>query len=221
MEARVLPPPLRSPDDDPETYPAHEEDDVPQNVVHDDIGHYLRGALAAHVRDGWVAGDVCCYWIPGDRQTYLAPDVFLVDGPRPDPTPKLYLNWMHGPMRLAVEIGSRQSYRVDEEPKLARYAEGLWPREYLYFNPASGDLRLFRLIEQEYVRVEPDERGWVRSEEARLWFGAERDDFLRAYDDTGAPLRTHLEEVEQRIEAERRVAELEAELARLREQPSG
>lgn len=132
-------------------------------------------------------------------------------------------------MRLAIEIGSRSTLVDDEGPKLDRYAEGLRPREYLYFDPGSGRLELHRSLEGGYVRLDPDERVRVWSQEAQLWFGPEGPESLRAYDRDGAPLRSYLEETafaqaeadrrveaQRRTEAERRVADLEAELARLR-----
>src|SRR4051794_35623459 len=130
--------------DDPENYPIHEEDNVPETVVHEDVARYLRDVLSLHVRDGWVSGNVCCYWIRDDYATYLAPDVFLVEGQMPEPPPRVYLKWMHGAMRLAIEVGSRSSLRRDEGPKLERYAEGLRPREYLYFDADHGRAQLHR-----------------------------------------------------------------------------
>lgn len=238
MAERVTTPPLH-PWDDPDQYPIHEEDNVPHTVLHDDLTDYVHDVVSVHVRDGWVTGDVCCYWIRGDWSTYLAPDVFLVDGERPEPAPRVYLAWVHEPIRLAVEIGSRSTLVQDEGPKLERYAEALRPREHLYFDPESGRLELHRWVEGGYVRVEPDERGWVWSQEAQAWFGREGPEWLRAYDRGGTPLLSHQEldayaraeterraaaelraqrEADLRGEAERRLAELQAELARLRGQ---
>src|SRR5256885_10778633 len=104
METRVAPAPAHD-WDDPDWYPAHEEDDVPEIVVHHDAAGYLEGILAAHVPDGWVTGNICCYCIPGNTQRYVAPDIFLVDGPRPSPPPSSFLCWQHPEMRLAVGIG--------------------------------------------------------------------------------------------------------------------
>src|SRR5207302_3078994 len=106
MEARVAPGSVHL-WDDPDWYPIHEEDNVPEIIVHYDAADYVGGVLSAHVPDGWVTGDVCCYWTRGDTRNYLAPDVFLVDGVRPEPPPSSFLSWLNAPMRLAVELGSR------------------------------------------------------------------------------------------------------------------
>ncbi len=236
MEARLLPPRV-DPRDDPEWYPLHQEDNVPENVVHFDVGHYLASVLKVWVKDGWVTGDACCYWIRGNQKRYLAPDVFVVDGERPGPPPSTYLAWIHSEIRLAVEVGSRRSFRRDQQPKLDRYAEGLCPREYLFYNPANDDLRLFRRVGKGYVHSEPDERGRVWSEAVGIWFGVESPRRPRAYSAEGEPLLSPeeeaarrqaaerqareaearaREEVDRRMAAELRFAELEAELARLR-----
>jgi Uma2 family endonuclease len=185
---------------------------VPEIVVHYDNAHYLGGVMSAHVRDGWATGDVCCYWIRGDFQRYLAPDVFLIDGPKPDPPPSKYLSWIHPPIRLALEIASRSSLRYDEGPKLQRYAEGLRPAEYLFYNPATDGLRLYRWTGAGYVEVEADARGWVWSEQARLWFGVERPGYLRAYDREAQSIRSHEEEVAYAEYEARRRADAEAEV---------
>jgi Putative restriction endonuclease len=212
MAGRAIITPI-DPRDDPEQYPIHEEDDVPETVVHEGVARYVRDVLSLHVPDGWVSGDVCCYWIPGDHATYLAPDVFLVDGERPEPPPRVYLRWVHGQMRLAVEVGSRSALRRDEGPRLERYAEGLRPAEYLYFDPGSGRVQLHRLGRTGYVAVAPDLRGRVWSQEAAAWFGPEGTDMLRAYDRDGTPIRSYREEAAhaeaeagRRAEAERRTA---------------
>lgn len=78
--------------------------------------------------------------------------------------------------------------------------------------------------------IEPDERGWLRSKELELWFGPWRGEFLgkeqtwlRLYTPEGDLVLLPREAAEQRattaeqqLEDERkRIAELEAELARL------
>jgi Uma2 family endonuclease len=248
MEARVLPKPV-DPWDDPDAYPCHEEDDVPEIVLHHCVGTYFDNVLSARLRHGWVTGNVCCYWIRADKTRYLVPDVFVVEGEPPDPLPSSYLSWVHGPMRLAIEIASETSQAYDAGEKRDRYAEGLRPREYLYLDPASGDLRLSRWTGTGYVEVPADARGWVWSEEAQLWFGGDPETVFRAYDRESRPMRSRVEEaqereaaeeraraeakrrveaeraaqveLERRVEAERRLAELQAELERLRERNAG
>src|SRR5947208_10655613 len=96
--------------------------------------------------------------------------------------------------------------------------------------------------QEETPMAEPDERGWVWSEEVGLWFSPEGPEWLRAYKREGTPVRSYPEEAafaqaeaerraeaerhaqaetQRRTEAKRRVAELEAELARLRGPEAG
>jgi Uma2 family endonuclease len=223
--------------DPEEFYHPHEEDRVPGSATHGEIAVYLASAVGVHLPDRWVANDVCCYWVAGNNQKYLAPDIFVAECPRPDPLPTSFRLWEHGPLLLVVEIGSRTSLRRDVGPKLDRYAEGLQPVEYVFFDADHGDLRLHRRVAGRYVQVPPNAQGQVWSAAAGLSFGISDDGFLRAFDADGVPLPSPAEqdalrrgaeqradEAEQRAdeavrarqEIAERLAELEAELARLR-----
>jgi Uma2 family endonuclease len=218
MEARLLDPLPDSISDPDAFYHHHPEDSVPESGIHDAIVLYLHSVLAVHFPESWVASDVCCYWIPGNNRIYLAPDVFVTGAPRPEPISSSYRAWEHGPLRLVIEVGSRTSLRRDVGPKLERYAEGLLPQEYLYYDADLRHLRLHRRTAGVYVEVLPDDQDRVWSDETGLYFQMSADGYLRALYPSGDPLLSHGEEVERRREAERRVAALEAELARLRQQ---
>ena len=68
METRA-PVMVMYPLDDPKCYPVHEEVEVVESMIHYLITHYLDDVLSVHVADGWVGGEICCYWIPGDYET--------------------------------------------------------------------------------------------------------------------------------------------------------
>jgi len=230
--------------DEHDLYPVHEEDNVPEKGLHEALARYLKGALAAYLPDKWVTGDVCMYWEERNFNQYAAPDVLVIDAPRPRPIPSTYLRWLDPPPLLVAEIGSRSTFVADEGPKLDTYGFLLAVPEYLYYHPDRRDLRLYRWGEQGYQVMPADARGWVHSETLDLWFGVDEDGWLRAYTPAGEPLLSH-EETErarqeeararheaerarqeegharQRAEvraaaAERRLAEMEAELQRLR-----
>lgn len=235
MEARVLELEREpDPDLDPDAfYHAHEEDNVPATAVHDAIVDYLRDALSVLHPDRWVAADICCYWIPRNSQVYLGPDLIVAERPTPEKLPSSYRKWEHGPLLLVVEIGSRSSFRRDVGPKLERYAEGLQPREYLYYDADRRILSLHRRSAGGYEEVPPDEDGRVWSAALGAGFEIREDGLLRASDVEGRPLLSHLETERSRREAERRAEEaerrerelaerlaaLEAELARRGERP--
>src|SRR5512136_3128620 len=107
--------------DEHDLYPVHEEDNVPENPIHREQVRYLEGALAAHLPGKWVTGDICMYWEERNFHQYVAPDVLVVDGERPDPLPSTYLRWRDAPVLLVIEIGSKSTFKRDEEPKLETY----------------------------------------------------------------------------------------------------
>jgi Uma2 family endonuclease len=229
MEARILDLPP-DPERDPEAfYHAHEEVNVPVPAIHDRNTDYLRDVLSVYIPSRWVAADRCCYWIRGNNQVFLGPDVFVAEHPEPEPSPTSFRLWEHGPLLLVIEIGSRSSFRKDVGPKLERYAEGLRPDEYLFFDADRGRARLHRRTDLGYAEIPPDEDGRLWSRAVDAGFAIERS-LLRVYGRDGNPLPSHSEqaalllEAEERAEAERERAEgalaqveaLQAELARLR-----
>jgi Uma2 family endonuclease len=236
MEARILDLPP-DPQQDPEAfYHAHEEVNGPVTGVHDETSDYLRDTLSVHLPHRWVGADRCCYWIEGNNHVFLGPDIFVAEQPRPAVPPSSFRLWEHGPLLFVAEIASRSSFRKDVAPKLERYAEGLLPDEYLYYDADRADLRLHRRTDLGYKPVSPDSQGRLWSEAVEASFAIEGG-LLRVFDANGRLLPSHLEatalrlaaeesaEAErQRAEAERQraeaalsqVAELQAELARLR-----
>lgn len=229
-------------------YPVHEEDNVPEKGFHEAQARYLKGALAAHLRDKWVTGDICMYWEERNFHQYAAPDALVVDCPTPDPIPKVYLRWSDPEPLLVIEVGSRSTFRMDEGPKTTIYGGLLRVPEYLYYHPDLHTLTLYVLKEHGYEAAQPDDRGRLHSQTLDLWFGVDDGGWLRIYTPAGERLLTHEEEAEARREAERarqgeaearqaaerarqreaearreaerRIAELEAELQRLRGQRS-
>lgn len=159
-------------------------------------------------------------------------------GPKPEPLPSSYRLREHGALRLAIEVGSRTSLRQDVSPKLERYAEGLQPEEYLFYDADHRDLRLWRRTPEGYVSAALEPPGRVWSEAVDLVFAIRGDGRLSVLTPAGEPLLSHAEEATLRLEAETqasvevshrqeaerragaaeaRMIELEAELARIRE----
>jgi len=206
--------------DDQEYYPLHEEDDVPETPDHESAVRYARNALAARFPDWFITGNVCIYWERGNTAKYRAPDLFVVKEPLAEPVERVYLLWMQPPVAFVAEIGSKSTFRRDEGPKLQIYSRLVKAREYLYFDPPTGNLRLWRLGSKGYVPVKPGATGRLGSEELELEFGVDAEGALRVYTLDGELLRTHkeaearlAEEIRRREELERQLAELHARLA--------
>jgi Uma2 family endonuclease len=223
--------------DEHDLYPCHEEDSVPQGDPHYWQVHYLGGAIQARRPDLRVTCDICHYWEPRNKKRYVAPDVSVIAGPPPAHRPNVYLAWSDPPLLFTAEIASPSKRQADVEHKQAIYELILQVPEHLDADPEQGLLALWHWGESAYRVVPPDARGRVWSEQLALWLGYDEDGFLRLYTRDGERLLTQEEEAQRadaeaeranleaqranreaqrRVEAERRLAELAAELERLR-----
>jgi len=211
-------------------YPIHEEDTVVQGPKHARQCVYLYSVLDTHRPDLWVNRDICLYWEPGNFQRYRAPDITVIDCPRPADPPNVYLAWQDPALLFVAEVASEATRGEDLDAKLRDYEQNLRVPEYLFVDPEFRDRRLWRMVEGSYHLVEPDAEGRVWSANVGVGFGYDGDGFLRAYDAAGSMLLSHTEttfraeeearlraeEARRRIEAEEEVARLRAELERLR-----
>jgi Uma2 family endonuclease len=194
--------------DDQEFYPLHEEDDVPEIPPHEATTRYLRDAVAARFPAGFVTGDVCIYWEPGNTTAYRAPDLLVVKEPLAEPVDRVYQTWKQPPVAFVAEIGSRSTFRIDEGPKVEIYQDLVRAAEYYYADPPNGHQRLWRRGPNGYEAAAPEASGRLRSEELRLEFALE-DEGVRLYTRAGELLLSHVETdaAWQEAEAARQAAE--------------
>ena len=186
-----------------------------------------------------VNGDTFIYYVEGDPRRSVSPDCYVVFGLSDAALRSLslegnntYLLWEVGkPPDFILEIGSHSTARADLGRKRDLYAE-LGVAEYWRYDATGGEfygepLVGERLLDGEYSRVElrheSDGGIWSHSEALNLdlwWVDGE----LRFWNPVADRwLLSHEEERDRaeeertaRLTAESRVAELEAELRRLR-----
>ena len=198
---------------------------------------YIRivGTLRTHFRNipgARVNGDTFIYYVEGDPRRSVSPDCYVVFGLSEAALQSLslegnntYLLWEVGkPPDFILEIGSKSTANADLVRKRELYAE-LRVGEYWRYDATGGEfygepLVGERLVDGEYSRVElrheSDGRIWSHSEALNLdlWWA---DGELRFWDPVADRwLLSQEEEQAARLTAESRVAELEAELRRLR-----
>jgi len=193
-----------------------------------------RFALEQRYRDDsqiYVGADLLLYYVEGDPHKSVAPDVLVGFGV-PKGHRRHYLLWEEGkPPEVVFEFASEGTWRADVSWKRGLY-QGLGVQEYFLFDPLAEYLNPllqgYRLEGEVYVKVASLAEGeqgvmglvsqvlglelWARSD------GGEGMPYvLRLYDpEAGAWLPTPAEEAEARRAAQARIAELEAELERLR-----
>ncbi len=192
-----------------------------------DLDDYFRDVPGVNVN-----GDTFIYYVEGNPRRSFSPDCYVVFGLTDAAVESLslegdntYLLWEVGKAPdFILEIGSPSTARVDLENKRELYAE-LGVTEYWHFDATGGEfygepLVGEQLVDGEYRRLEmrreSDGRVWSHSEALNLdlWW---TDGDLRLWDPAaGSWLLRREEERAGRVAAESRVAELEAELRRLR-----
>jgi len=135
---------------------------------------------------------------------------------------------------VVIELLSRSNQNKDRTTSYEIYQQWLQVPEYFWFDPLNpSEWRGFRLRGGQYEAIVPDEQGRLWSEELKVWLGV-HDRWLRLYDREGNFILTGDEEAAQAqaelaqervareaaeahaVQTERRAAELEAELARLK-----
>jgi Uma2 family endonuclease len=202
-----------------------EEEEVPEGYVHLIVRTFLFQLLSfALGSEHSVGSDQFVYWNASDPKKKLSPDVFVRLG-TPQRAFGSWKTWEQGGAPdLAVEIISpNEGDGVDWEEKLARYHE-LGVKELVRFDPEASEgcrLRAWDRVREDLVeRVVADDRtpcltlglAWTVQPIAA---GSGISPGLRLADDAGRLLETREEkEARGRMEAEARIRELEAELAR-------
>ena len=195
-----------------------------------------------------VNGDTFIYFIKGSPRRSVSPDCYVVRGLSPEEEESIernnvYLLWEVGKAPdFVLEIGSESTASADMGRKRDLYAE-LGVTEYWLYDSTGGEfygapLTGERLVEGEYqpieLRYESDGRVWGHSEVLNLdlWWD---DGELRFWDPVAqrwllsheeaeaarmAAEAAHMAAEDRADAAEDRVAELKAELRRLRNQSS-
>ena len=211
------------------TYPETDGMPLPDGMYQSPIYRKVVETLTTHfsrVPGAYVNGDIFIYYVEGNPRRTVAPDCFVLL----DTTDEMhesfrrnntYLLWEVGKMpEFVMEIGSPSTASKDMKEKRDLYAD-LGVKEYWRYDETGGDfygepLVGETLIDGEYRRLETfqtdDGRVWSHSEVLNLdlyWEDGE----LRFWDPVEQRwLLNPQEEHEGRLEAEARVAELEAQL---------
>ena len=218
-------------------YPETDGKPLPDGEYQSPIFRRVVGPLEVHfsgIEGAHVNGNTFLYYVEGNPRRVVSPDCYVAFNLSAAALESLsvrenntYLLWEVGkPPDFVLEIGSPSTARRDLIEKRDLYAQ-LGVGEYWRFDGSGGDfypepLVGERLVGGEYQRVEMrSESGgsvWGHSDALNLdlwWIDGE----LRYWDPAQEKwLRTHQETEDALQAAEARVAQLEAELRRLRGQ---
>lgn len=167
----------------------------------------------------YVSGNLMFYYEDGNPSAVVSPDVFVVRGV-PKGQRRTYRLWQEGvPPAIVLEISSRSTRLEDLGTKRALYAM-LGVAEYVLFDPLgeylTPVLQGFRLVDGEYVRIEPEPDGALLSTALGMRLVPEQGQLGLIEVATGARVLRPAEEAAARRLAEARADALAAELERLR-----
>lgn len=188
---------------------------------------YVVSALRTHFRDQadvYVGGNLLIYYEEGNPRSSVAPDVFVVFGV-PKHKRRVYQVWVEGKgPDVVLEITSHTTRRRDERQKPAMYRR-LGVQEYFQYDPTGDYLHPAlkgRALDAQGVyqpmTLQPLADGGLCLVSARLELELQlRDGRLWLFDPARQAYLPTLEEATLAHQnAQQRVAQLEAELARLR-----
>jgi Uma2 family endonuclease len=165
--------------------------------------------------DVYVSGNLFIYYVEGNPKKRVAPDIFVARGVKKRQR-RIYKLWEEGVApQVMIELTSRQTWREDLQEKWRLY-EQLGVEEYFIFDPEydylDDPLVGYRLKDSKYKVIGAHD-GRLRSKVLGLEL-VDTGETLRLFDPTSGKFLPNMEEADG---AQRRLSELEAELAHYRE----
>ena len=197
-------------------YPESDGKPMAETDLHAQCLIDLRTALDNYFRNDpnvYVSGNLLVYYVEGNPAKSFAPDVFVVRGV-PKGQRRTYKLWEEGVVpQVIIELTSRKTWREDLQTKWELYRE-LGVQEYFIFDPAydylDDPLVGYRLAGGKYEVLEVNDQR-IKSDALGLEL-VDTGETLRLFDPHSNQLLPTAQE------AQERVAELEAQLVRYREQ---
>jgi len=215
-------------------FPLIESDGEPlESAWHFATIHLLIQSMLRHWRDRqdfYVGGNMFVYYDLEQASTLSCrgPDFFFVKNVPLHPHRRFWAAWFEGGRypNLIIELLSPKTAMTDRTTKKDIYEQIFRTAEYFLYDPATHQLEGWRLgTSLRYVRIEPDERGCMWSEQLGLWLGSwqgtyDRQEgiYLRFYDTNGQLVITREEDVAQEAQNERQRAESERQRAETQRQ---
>ncbi len=197
-------------------YPESDGKPMAETDIHRNLLADLVFTLENHFRkqpDVYVSGNLLVYYVEGNPAKCFAPDVFVVRGV-PKGERRIYKLWEEGVApQIIIELTSRKTWKEDLQTKWRLYEE-LGVQEYFIFDPEydylDDPLVGYRLENGKYVEVEIKD-GRAKSEVLGLEL-VNTGETLRLFDPNSNQVLPTPQETQERV------SELEATLARYREQ---
>ncbi|MGK7961614.1 MAG: Uma2 family endonuclease [Crocosphaera sp.] len=125
--------------------------------------------------DFFATGNLTIYYSPNQKksQDFRGPDFFVVLGTPRDQNRKSWVVWQEDGKypNVIVEILSHSTAKVDREEKKQIYQDIFRTPDYFWFDPESLEFQGFTLMSGLYQPIEPNDNGWLWSQQLELFLG--------------------------------------------------
>ncbi len=127
-------------------------------------------------RDNYFcAGNLTIYYSPNQKKSeyFRGPDFFVVLDTINNETRKSWVVWQENGKypNVIVEILSDSTAKIDKEEKKQIYQDIFRTPDYFWFDPVTLEWEGFTLISGKYQAIQPNEQGWLYSEQLGLYLG--------------------------------------------------
>jgi len=143
-------------------YPSSDGEPMAETPIHRDVMTDLIAMLNAYFADEpkvYVSGNMMMYYVEGNADKSVSPDVFVTRDIPKLPERETYKLWVEGKgPDVMIEVTSKSTARIDQRWKFALYRDVLKVREYFMFDPrektlAGVSLCGYRLIDGQYELI--------------------------------------------------------------------
>ena len=143
-------------------YPSSDGEPMAETPIHRDVMTDLIAMLKAYFADEpevYVSGNMMMYYVEGNSDKSVSPDVFVTRDIPKLPEREIYKLWVEGKgPDVVIEVTSKATARIDQRWKFDLYRDVLRVREYFMFDPrektlAGVSLCGYRLTDGQYELI--------------------------------------------------------------------
>ncbi|NEO58750.1 MAG: Uma2 family endonuclease [Okeania sp. SIO3B5] len=128
--------------------------------------------------DFYAAGNLTIYYSPSQSKSkdFRGPDFFVVLGTE-QKSRKSWVVWEEKGKypNVIVEILSKKTADTDKGLKKKIYQDTFRTPDYFWFDPYTLELAGFHLVDGMYQAIEPNEKGYLWSQQLKLYLGIEQE----------------------------------------------
>ena len=124
-------------------------------------------------QDFYVSGNLTIYFSPNQKKSedFRGPDFFVVLGTERKPR-RSWVVWEEEKFpNIIIELLSPSTAEIDKGFKKKLYQDTFRTFDYYWFDPDSLEFAGFHLVDGKYQPLEPNNQGWLWSQQLELFLG--------------------------------------------------